>query len=297
MSRVLVLGNATVDVVQRVDRLPRPGETRLGSAPRRCAGGKGLNQAVVAARAGAEVALVAAIGRDADGAFLRAAVAGEPLAAQWIEAEAPTDASSIWVAADGENMILSSAGCAASIDASRADAALARIGRGDWLLLQGNLAAEVTRRAATAARARGAAVVFNPSPITEAPAAILSIADVVVVNEIEAATLGGAAAIGAAGAQAVLLTRGAAGATLQVAGNAVPVAAPRVAAIDTAGAGDVVVGTLVALLSRGLPPERAAGLAVRAASLSVTREGTHPAFPTPEEFATLLAEPEPWRVK
>lgn len=290
MSRVLVLGNATVDLIQRVDRLPRPGETRIGSALLRCPGGKGLNQAVVAARAGADVTFVAAIGHDADAAYLRAALAAEPLTAHWLAVDRSTDLSSIWVAAGGENMIVSSDACAESIDMAAAAPALDALGKGDWLLLQGNLSATTTRESAVRARQRGAFVAFNPAPIKADLAAVLATVDVVVLNEVEAETLGGVAAVLGGGARIVLLTRGAAGATIHAPSGAQDIAAPRVDAVDTAGAGDVVVGTLVALLSRGATPARAAVIAVAAASRSVTREGTLPSFPSRAEMAALIGD-------
>lgn len=292
MSRVLVLGNATVDLIQRVDRLPRPGETRIGSSVLRCPGGKGLNQAVVAARAGADVTFLAAIGEDADAAYLRAALAAEPLTARWFVVARPTDLSSIWVAAGGENMIVSSDACAEALDLSVAAPSLEALGKGDWLLLQGNLAATTTREAAALARRRGAFVAFNPAPIKADLAAVLATVDVVVLNEVEAETLGGVPAVLGHGARIVLLTRGAAGATIHAPGGAQDIAAPRVAAVDTAGAGDVVVGTLVALLSRGATPARAAVIAVAAASRSVTREGTLPSFPSRTEMAALIGKVE-----
>ncbi|MBL8698145.1 MAG: ribokinase [Alphaproteobacteria bacterium] len=289
MSRVLALGNATLDVIQRVDRLPLPGETRIGAAPLRCAGGKGLNQAVAASRAGAAVTLVAAVGADPEGALVRAALATEALDARWIAAPSPTDHSSIWVAADGENMIVSSDACAEAIDPTMADNAVGSLGPGDWLLLQGNLALRTTRHAARAARERGAFVAFNPAPIKDDLSTVLPATDVVVLNAVEAATLGGVAAVLAGGPRLVLLTRGGAGAVLHARDGAQEIAAPQVTAIDTAGAGDVVAGTLVALLARGVTPARAAALAVRAASLSVTREGTLPSFPTHAEMRELVA--------
>lgn len=297
MTRLLVLGNATVDVVRRVARLPAIGETVLGQAPSRCAGGKGFNQAVVAARAGARVELVAAIGGDADADFLRRAAAHEPLAGTgWIVADVATDSSSIWVDDDGRNMIASSAACAHGIDAATArDVVGARLGAGDWLLLQGNLTQAATQAAVAAARAQGGHVAVNAAPICFSFDVVRAGCDLLIVNEVEAVALSGVSdpergARDLSRAGAVVLTLGARGALAWDRDGAIAVAAPPVAAVDSAGAGDVLVGTLVAELARGAGMPAALALAVAAASLSVTRPGTSTSFPTTAEIAALRRE-------
>lgn len=296
MTRLLVLGNATVDIVQRVARLPVIGETVLGKATLRCAGGKGLNQAIVAARAGATVDLVAPIGGDAEADLLRGMVAAEPLARMgWIVVDAPTDSSSIWVDTDGQNMIVSSAACVHALDAHRVEAEIkTRLGAGDWLLLQGNLSRAATAAAVAGARARGARVTINAAPICFPYDDILPGCDLLVVNEVEAMTLSGmtepvAGARQLARGRDVVLTLGARGAIAWQAESEILVPAPQVAAVDSAGAGDVLVGTLVAELAHGAPMAAALALAVAAASLSVTRPGTSTAFPTMPELAVLRA--------
>jgi ribokinase len=293
VSRILVVGNATLDIVQRVERLPVVGETLLGEAPARCPGGKGLNQAIVAARAGAHVDLVVAVGDDDAAEGLRAALAGETLAVDWIVVDAPTDLSVIWVDAAGRNMIVSSAACAHALTVSAATTAAARLAVGDWLLLQGNLSAAASLAAVEAARLRGARVALNAAPIAFDFAPILPLCDLLIVNEVEAAMLAGIAdprdaARRLARAAPVVLTLGAAGAYL-LAGNETMIPAPRVAAVDSAGAGDVLAGTLVALLSQGVALPAALGVAVEAASLAVTRAGTSVSFPTRAEIDGLRA--------
>lgn len=294
MSRVLVIGNATIDIVQRVDRLPAVGETLLGASPVRCPGGKGLNQAIVAARAGAAVTFVAPIGDDAEGHALRAALAGEGMAAiEWIVMNSATDVSVIWVDADGRNMIVSSAACAHALQPATAIQAVTRMGAGDWLLLQGNLSAEASLAAARAARARGVKVVVNAAPIAFDLTPVIACCNLLIVNEVEAATLAGildprAAARRLAQDTTVVLTLGADGAVL-LAGDETAIPAPRVTAVDTAGAGDVLVGTLVALASQGIAIPRALAVAVEAASFAVTRAGTSTSFPTRGEISALRA--------
>ena len=166
MSRVLVLGNATVDVLQRVERLPLPGETVLALGMERCAGGKGLNQAVAAARTGACTILAAAVGTDPDATFLAEGIAHElDLSMTWITCDAATDLSVIWVARDGENVIVSSADCARSVTAVQASSLCSTLASGDVLLMQGNLSAEATVAAAQIAVGRGATRILNTAPI------------------------------------------------------------------------------------------------------------------------------------
>jgi ribokinase len=300
-SRVLVLGNATVDMIQRVPALPRPGETVLATSLKRCAGGKGLNQAVACARTGTQVALVAPVGDDADAACLRAAIAGEPgLTTRWLVRAVPTDLSSIVVARDGENMIVSSAAAARSLAPDEAQAIAGGLEPGDILLLQGNLGALATLRAAMTGQARGARVILNTAPIDWDMAPVLAHVDVVIANQVEADTILGTQArdeearvkaLRACGPPVAIITLGAGGAIMATAGHLARVPAPQVEVVDTAGAGDVTVGTFVGLISRGVALEKALATAVAAASLSVTRPGTTPAFPTAAELQALLLHP------
>ena len=298
-SRVLVLGNATVDLIQRVPALPRPGETVLATGLTRCAGGKGLNQAVACARTGAQVTLAAPVGDDADGAGLRAAIAGEPgLTTRWLPRDVPTDLSSIVVARDGENMIVSSAAAARSLAPDEAQAIAGDLNAHDILLLQGNLGALTTLRAAMTGQARGARVMLNTAPIDWDMAPVLRHVDVVIANEVEADTICGTratdeearvAALRACGPPVAIVTLGKGGAIMAMAGRIARIPAPQVEVVDTAGAGDVTVGTFAGLLAQGVSLESALATAVAAASLSVTRAGTTPAFPTAGELQALHA--------
>ena len=293
MSRVLVLGNATLDVIQRVERLPAPGETVLALRTARCAGGKGLNQAVAAARTGAETLLVAPIGRDTDAAFIADSVKDETgLTVNWLACDASTDLSTIWVAAGGENVIVSSADCAHSVTPDQARSLCGTLASGDVLLMQGNLSANVTRTAAQTALARGAKRVLNTAPIAWDMREILDLFDIVIANEGEAALLAAgsasaAASLHASGVRTAIITLGARGALILDDGTETVIDALQVTAVDTAGAGDVFVGTLTGLLANGLALSKAVTIAVAAASLSVTRPNTTPSFPSHEEIAAI----------
>lgn len=295
MTRVVVIGNATVDVIQRVDRFPLAGETLLCRAMVVCAGGKGLNQAIAAARTTAPTLLCAPAAADANGDLLARAVAAEVgLDTDWLAVAPPTDISTIWIDAQGENMIVSAAAAAAGMRPAHAAAACSALGAGDVLLVQGNLSEATTAAAIGQARAQGACIVLNTAPMRPWMVSLLAGVDVVVANAVEAEQLAGGAdepesALLRAGARAVVVSRGRGGAVLATDRGRSQAAAPAVATVDTAGAGDVLTGTLAGLLAQGVGLEAALDVAVAAASLSVTRPGTTPSFPTCTEIAALRA--------
>ncbi|MGN6551220.1 MAG: ribokinase [Pararhizobium sp.] len=292
MSRVFVFGNATIDLVLAVETWPKPGETVLAEGLTRSPGGKGLNQAVAAARLGANVRLVAPIGDDADAAYLRRFLAVEPgIETAWISCRACTDISTIWVSRRGENVIVSSADCARAVQPEDAEIHLEALGAGDILLLQGNLRPETTLAAARIARAREARLLLNTAPVAWDMAEVLPLADVIVSNEPEARMLTScegkqaAIALKACSRGAAIVTRGPAGAALADADGVHEVPAPSVEVVDTSGAGDMLVGTLAHGLASGASLLSALRCSVALASLCVTRPGTIASFPTAEGAA------------
>ena len=298
---LLVVGNATVDVSFELEALPRPGETLLARGRMVDAGGKGLNQAVVARRAGAEVIYVAAIGDDPEADFIHARLAAEGLpGADLLCRSGPTDQSIIYLDRHGENMIVSTADRARSLTGAQVSERFERLGRGDLLLLQGNLARATTEDCLARGRASGMFTLLNPAPIDYPYAGLWPLVDLAVVNDVEAATLGGDGAPAEsarrllfAGAGAVVATLGPKGALIVEGARTTSVPAATVAVVDTAGAGDVFCGVLAAALSEGRPLPDAVAWAVAAASLSVTRRGTSSAFPTPAELVAIGAQIQP----
>ncbi len=299
--KILVIGNCTVDIAFRLPRFPQPGETLLASGVEQDIGGKGANQAVAAARAGAAVLFCAAIGNDGNGANLRKQLAAEGLPLGHV-AEVPvgTDQSIIYVTPEGENCIVSSHAAAASLDIGAVSPTLS-VGRaGDILLMQGNLSHNLTFACLERARAQGLVTVLNPAPIQYAFDDLWRFVDVAVLNEVETrqvagceAPLAGARRLsGEYGVGQVVVTLGAAGALLVDRDRVVQIPANPVEAVDTTGAGDVFCGVLCAGLVRGLDTKQAARCAVRAATLSVTRQGTQRAFPSRTEIDRILNEPE-----
>ncbi|MGY6548950.1 MAG: PfkB family carbohydrate kinase [Roseinatronobacter sp.] len=294
-----VLGNVTEDLLFRLPRLPQPGETLIAGRRDRDIGGKGLNQALIAARCGMAVTLVAAIGADATADDLVRLLAAEPLhPALIVKPDTPTDQSVIAVAEDGENHIISSTGAADALSPQDARDALRAAQPGDTLLMQGNLSFETTCAAIAVARMRAMVVVVNPSPIRWDYAPLLEHVDTLILNAQEARALSGrddpaqaAAWLRAAGAREIVLTLGAGGARRWQGQDhdAVPAAPARV--IDTAGAGDTFCAVFVAARARGLAPGLALDLAARAAAITVSRHGTWSAFPGAGELAALFATP------
>jgi ribokinase len=279
---VLVAGNAALDRIFAVERLPSPGETILAGSHLRRLGGKGLNQAVTAARAGASVRFVAGVGNDSEAAEIGRYLESETVAAVLVRGAGATDESAIMVAPDGENTIVSTAGQAQSLTPRTIDWVLQGVLPGGILLLQGNLSAETTGHALERGGARRLRRIANAAPVAFPWGDLQAHVDVLVVNAVEAGL------VGPLTSDAVIVTEGALGATLIQGQRRWHVRAPRVAAIDTAGAGDVLCGMLVAALERQMPLLEALERAIRAAALKVTRSGTSSGLPTAGELREIL---------
>ncbi len=293
-----VVGNAAIDTILSVERLPRPGETIVARGVVEDLGGKGANQAMVVARSGERVRLVAALGDDAAGARIRRSLDAEGVATDGlVDWPGATDRCFISVDAAGENMIVSLIDAAHAFDPAAGADLLDTIAPGDWVLMQGNLRPEATRACLALAKRRNATTALNPSPTSPAAEYDWRLVYLAVVNRGEAIELGGrddpfeaARALRAAGAGAVALTLGAAGAALVVGDRERRAPAPRVAAIDAVGAGDVFCGALIAARAGGRPWNDALRIAVDAAAIAVTRRGAQSSFPTRIEMAGVFSQ-------
>lgn len=283
-GRVVVIGNAGLDLGLSVPRLPRPGETLIGSGGTRAPGGKGLNQAVVAARCGVDVRFCAPLGHDS----VQADEVERHLAAEGLsELMLPrlphaTDFSLLMVLPDGENSIVSTSACSLALGKSEAASALEGVTAGDVVLLQGNLALDTTAFVLDKARHRGATTVFNPAPFWPGAEKLAAKCGLVIANRVEADQLGRSIH----DAAAAIVTLGAEGCELIEGGRRRRFAAERIAVVDTTGCGDAFCGVMAAALARGLAIEAAIGWAQKAAALTATRPGAFNALPSRAELAS-----------
>lgn len=297
MTRLLVLGNAGLDIGLVLPRLPRAGETLVGVSRGSLPGGKGLNQAVVACRARLlPVDFLAPLGNDAEGTRVEAALGHEGFAALHLPRHDPsTDCSVLMVLPDGENSIVTVGDCAASLPESTVVDAVAALPVGGWLLMQGNLGQEATMAACRTARSHGVNVIINTAPLPWDMRLVLPFCTIAVANAEEAEALTGltgpAAAIGMrqAGAAIAIVTLGAQGCVVATESGVWSHPAAAVAMVDSTGAGDTFCGVLAACLAAGRALDPAIGAAQRAASLSVQRAGCFAALPDRAELVAVLA--------
>ncbi len=286
--RLFVLGNASIDTTLRVPRLPLPGETLMATGIQRAPGGKGLNQAVAAARAGAEVHFCAALGPEPEADLIRTALAAEPLASlHLIDVGRPTDLSSLMVAPGGENCIVSTGACCDALPLEAAHAFLAPLRPDDILLVQGNLTAPVTAWAV----ARAARAIVNTAPIRWDMRAVLAGAWLAIANRVEAQELTSTTDPARLGATIGIVTAGAEGCFTSGPDGTRHLPAPVVPVVDTTGAGDVFCGVLAARLAQGAALPSALDAAQYAAALSVTRPGCFAAIPTATELRLPVPGP------
>ena len=304
-ARVIVVGSVNIDLVATVERLPAPGETVTGGRFAQYHGGKGGNQAVAAARLGAPTTFVGAVGSDPFGSEARTALAAEGVEVSELRTlpDAATGVALILVDARGENSIAVAGGANAALAPSHVRDAFDRLvpGPGDCVLVGHEIPTATATEALRLAKGAGATTIFNPAPATGVTPEALALTDVLTPNQGEAAQLapsgagdcdGERTATGLLDALAggrVLLTLGARGARLIGPDGSVSIPSPRVAAVDTVGAGDTLNGALAAGLAAGLPLEAAARRAVTAAALAVTRAGAREGMPTGRELEAALA--------
>lgn len=299
-GRVAVVGSINTDLVARAPHLPRPGETIGGHEFSQVAGGKGANQAVAAARIGAQVAMVGCIGRDANGDQRLRDLEAEGIDCAGIEISAtqPTGIALITVSDEGQNTIVVVAGSNGELTPDGVQRHEATLRAADVVVCQLESPWDAVHATLVLARRLGKTTVLNPAPATgPLPAEWMPLIDYLVPNEVEAAILAGlpvesesgarraAMELQRAGARNVIVTLGSQGAyLLREAGDGAHFAAPEVQAVDTTGAGDTFIGVFAAQLAAQQPLDAAIGLAQRAAAISVTRAGAQPSIPRREEI-------------
>jgi ribokinase len=298
---IAVVGSLNIDLIAYTKRAPGPGETVMGDRFQMGFGGKGANQAVMAARLGARVSIVGALGSDvyADMTF-------ENLASQGVDASnvARVDGSSgvapIWVEPDGTNRIIVVGGANDRVDPDVAAAAVAGMDGLAAVIGQLEVPQHVTAAAFLAARRRGVSTILNPAPAAVLSADLLGASDWLIPNEHELGLVAGVegldldddaalAAIAGSLGPRLLVTLGSRGAALvRGDGSVARVPAVPVTAVDSTGAGDAFVGAFAYGLAAGLDEFAAVRLGIACASDSVTRTGTQSSFATREGAAAIV---------
>lgn len=295
---IVVFGSINIDLVTQVERLPGAGETVLGPSYAVHPGGKGANQALAARRAGAEVALIGATGRDGFGEEALSLLAADGVDLSHVaRVDAPTGAAFIAIDRQGANQIIVAAGANAE---ARPDA-LQRLPLGpqDILLLQREVPEEACLEAARLMKQAGGCVILNLAPAGPPSPMLLAFVDILIVNEHEALvlaeTLGWAEREPDAIAQrldgergiAGVATLGAAGVVSWQGGTRQRLEAPRVTVVDTVAAGDSFTGAFAAALAAGDDLARALQQGLAAGSLACTQAGAQPSIPRATEIAAL----------
>ena len=292
---IAVVGSAMMDLTAYAQRLPDPGQTLIGDLFTTGFGGKGANQAVIAAHCGAEVHFIGKLGRDLFGDSIAANFERLGIDATNVERSiSPTGVAHIWVDGNGENRIIIIPGANHEIEIAQAIEAINSIKDLSVVVAQCEIKQEVTCAAFTAAKARGCTTILNPAPFEPLSAQLLAVTDWIIPNETEFRELTNITLmedknlVSFRPGRNSIITLGSHGAVLIDADKVITrVSAPSVKAVDTTGAGDAFVGTFAFGLASGKNPIEAMVLGIKVASMSVTRKGAQSSYPTQTEIATL----------
>lgn len=299
---IIVVGSSNTDMIIKLARIPRPGETILGGDFVTAAGGKGANQAVGAARAGGQVTFIARVGQDMLGKQAVAGFIKHGIYVDYVfrDPSAPSGVALIFVAKDGENSIAVAGGANAKLSPADVKKAKAAFAGASVLVMQLETPLETVQAAADLAAKAGVCVILNPAPAQPLPDKLLNRVSILTPNETEAELLTGiavtddasaalaAAKLRARGVQTVIITLGARGAHVATASGEQLVPGFKVKAVDTTAAGDVFNGALAVAMAEGKPLELAVRFANAAAAISVTRLGAQPSAPTRREIERYL---------
>jgi ribokinase len=292
---IAVVGSAMMDLTAYADVLPEPGQTLAGQLFTTGFGGKGANQAVMAAHCGAQVHFIGKLGADVFGNAIADNFVKVGINSQFVErSDTPTGIAHICVDGNGENRIIIIPGANNEIEASKAAAAIHSIKDLAVVVAQCEIKQEVTLASFKAAKARGCITILNPAPYQEISADLLALCDWIIPNETEFRDLHGELPTNDQILKSFrpgknsIVTLGSQGAAFISADRELTrIAAPNVIAVDTTGAGDAFVGTFAYSIASGKDPVSAMTLGIKVATLSVTRKGAQSSYPDQAEIATL----------
>jgi ribokinase len=292
---IAVVGSAMMDLTAYADVLPEPGQTLAGQLFTTGFGGKGANQAVMAAHCGAQVHFIGKLGADVFGNAIADNFVKVGIDSHYVgQSETPTGIAHICVDGNGENRIIIIPGANNEIEASKAADAIHSIKGLAVVVAQCEIKQEVTLASFKAAKARGCITILNPAPYQEISADLLALCDWIIPNETEFRELHGELPTNdqilksfRPGKNSIVTLGSQGAAYISADGELTRVTAPHVTAVDTTGAGDAFVGTFAYSIASGKDPVSAMTLGIKVATLSVTRKGAQSSYPDQAEIATL----------
>ena len=303
---IVVIGSLNADLVQNVDRLPKPGETIVGGSLQPFSGGKGANQAYAAGRMGASVCMIGQVGSDGLATLLLESLGAAGVSTELVgESDSPTGAAIILVLPDGENVIVLSPGANATVTPELAAERLGVVREGGYMLSQLEIPIESVEKSLAVARERGAITILDPAPARPLSPDLLANVDFLTPNETETVTLLGepefamdddanielaARKLLALGPRTVVLKLGARGCMITTGQDSYRVSGFKVTAVDTTAAGDVFNAAFATALAERQSVPDAARFANAAAALSVTHPGAQNSVPSRGEVNRFLSE-------
>ncbi len=302
--KIVVVGSVNMDLIVKLKKLPVVGETVIGGTFKMSPGGKGANQAVAAAKLGAEAYFIGRIGSDDFGKALMENFKRNGVNAEYVivDRDAHTGVALIMVDQAGKNLIAVASGANSRCSVEDVDKARDLIEKASVVLLQLEIPVEVVQHAAFLARRAGAKVILNPAPARTLPKSLFELVDVIVPNEVEAEVLTGISVkdlnsareagekLQRYGTEAVVVTLGERGAFILDKEGYELVQGFKVEAVDTTGAGDAFCGALAFALASGKSLKEAVFIANCAGALATTKIGAQEALPTLEDLESFLKE-------
>jgi ribokinase len=292
---IAVVGSAMMDLTAYANVLPEPGQTLVGEVFTTGFGGKGANQAVMAALCGAKVHFIGKLGKDVFGDAIAENFNKVGMNVSYVDrSDIPTGVAHIWVDGEGENRIIIIPGANHEIEISRAVDAINSIPDLNIVIAQCEIKQEVTIAAFKAAKSRGCTTILNPAPFEKLSQELIQLCDWIIPNETEFRELHGELPSSDEILKSFrpgknsIVTVGSQGAIfIDSDGSLVKCPAPQVTAVDTTGAGDSFVGSFAYALAKGEDPATAMSFGVKVASRSVTKKGAQSSYPDQAEIKTF----------